>query len=98
MHKFLIGLSRRASWITALNPRAFFGVEGWALFSSCRVNELVVYILHYSDSSYYIGHTEDPEARLLAHNCGKGPGYTAARRPVVLLYTESHPTKESAQK
>ncbi|MBI4775249.1 MAG: GIY-YIG nuclease family protein [Deltaproteobacteria bacterium] len=55
-----------------------------------------VYILRCSDGSYYTGHTEDPEARLRVHNSGKGPSYTAARRPVVLRYAESHPSKEAA--
>ena len=54
------------------------------------------YILQCSDSTYYVGHIEDLEKRLVRHNAGRGPKYTADRRPVSLVYSESHPTKEQA--
>jgi predicted GIY-YIG superfamily endonuclease len=54
------------------------------------------YILLCSDDSYYVGHTEDPEARVTLHNAGKGASYTAHRRPVILAYSESFPTKREA--
>ena len=55
-----------------------------------------VYILRCADSSYYVGHTEDVQARVETHNLGQGAAWTAARRPVELLYQESHPNLPSA--
>jgi predicted GIY-YIG superfamily endonuclease len=54
------------------------------------------YILLCSDGSYYVGHTEDVTARLALHNAGRGAIYTAHRRPVVLVYSESSPSKSIA--
>ena len=54
------------------------------------------YILLCSNGSYYVGHTEDLEARLTLHNAGKGAHYTAHRRPVFLAYSESFPTRRLA--
>jgi predicted GIY-YIG superfamily endonuclease len=51
------------------------------------------YILLCSDDSYYVGHTEDIEARLALHNAGKGAVHTAHRRPVTLIYLEPYPSK-----
>jgi predicted GIY-YIG superfamily endonuclease len=61
-------------------------------------NEWFVYILQCNDGTYYVGHTEDLNARIAAHNKGTGAIYTAIRAPVVLKYHESHTTKESAIK
>jgi putative endonuclease len=47
-----------------------------------------LYILRCSDSSLYVGHTDDLEARERAHNDGVGACYTAARRPVRVVYAE----------
>ena len=47
-----------------------------------------VYILRCRDGSYYVGVTEDLDARIICHNAGHGPKYTAVRRPVELLYAE----------
>lgn len=55
-----------------------------------------VYILQCSDNSFYTGYTEDIQKRLDTHNAGMGLTYTAARRPIHLVYHELHPTKESA--
>ena len=49
-----------------------------------------VYILKCSDGSYYIGLSENPEERVKRHNSGRGAKYTFKRRPVKLVYTESH--------
>ena len=54
------------------------------------------YILLCSDDSYYVGHTEDIEARLALHNAGKGAVHTAHRRPVTLVYIEPYPSKAQA--
>jgi len=58
-------------------------------------NQWYVYILQCSDNSLYIGHTENIQNRLNTHNAGLGPAYTAIRRPIQLIYHESHPTKKS---
>jgi len=72
-------------------------------FASLMVSKKIqmgwfVYILECSDKSFYVGHTENLDARLKAHNSGKGALYTSIRRPVILLYREPHQTKKSAIK
>jgi putative endonuclease len=47
-----------------------------------------VYILLCADGSYYIGQTTDLEARVSQHNAGQGAAWTAARRPVRLVFHE----------
>jgi predicted GIY-YIG superfamily endonuclease len=48
-----------------------------------------VYILRCCDDTLYVGHTDDLDARLKAHGDGVASNYTAARRPVELVYGES---------
>jgi putative endonuclease len=55
-----------------------------------------VYILRCRDRSLYIGHTNDLDARLVAHNDGIAALYTRQRRPVSIAYFESHLTTLSA--
>jgi len=55
-----------------------------------------VYILHCSDKSFYIGYTDDLDARVKKHNSGKAAKYTSGRRPVKLVYCEEHASKSSA--
>ena len=43
-----------------------------------------VYMLRCSDGSYYVGHTNDLEHRLAAHERVAIEGYTLSRRPVEL--------------
>lgn len=56
-----------------------------------------VYMLLCSDASIYVGHTEDLETRLTAHQtrryCG---GYTAKRLPVKLIFHDQFATREEA--
>jgi putative endonuclease len=48
-----------------------------------------LYILRCADGSYYTGTTRtDLEIRLAQHQTGHFGGYTATRRPVVLVYSE----------
>ncbi|MDO8358814.1 MAG: GIY-YIG nuclease family protein [Devosia sp.] len=48
-----------------------------------------VYILRCADGSYYVGNTRRSlDIRLREHNDGTFPGYTSARRPVDLVYSE----------
>ena len=48
-----------------------------------------VYMLKCSDDSFYIGcATHDLERRIAEHQTGAFPGYTYARRPVALVWSE----------
>ncbi len=55
-----------------------------------------VYMVQCRDGSLYTGWTYDLEARVAKHNAGRGSRYTAGRRPVVLVYQEVWPDKNSA--
>jgi predicted GIY-YIG superfamily endonuclease len=48
-----------------------------------------VYVLRCADKTLYIGYTADLDARVFEHNEGRGCAYTAARRPVSIVYTET---------
>ena len=54
------------------------------------------YIVQCSDSTYYTGWTNHLEARIQAHNAGKGAKYTKSLRPVILVYYEEYETKSEA--
>ena len=55
-----------------------------------------VYMVRCVDDSFYVGHTEDLEARLVAHQEGSYDGYTKSRRPLQLVFSESFATREEA--
>ena len=55
-----------------------------------------VYIVRCSDKSLYIGHTDDLDSREKTHNEGRGSWYTAQRRPVHVVYFESHDSVKTA--
>ena len=58
----------------------------------------IVYILECSDSSLYIGCTNNLEKRLHEHNTLKsGAHYTKIRRPVILKYKEEYLTLKDAR-
>lgn len=57
-----------------------------------------VYILRCSDGSLYVGHTGDLEGRERTHNEARGGSYTAARRPVRVVYAEAAPSLEVARR
>ncbi|MEQ1938825.1 GIY-YIG nuclease family protein [Mesorhizobium sp. CN5-321] len=53
--------------------------------------EMTVYMLRCVDGSYYVGSTkQEIEARVWEHNNLPSDSYTARRRPVVLVFTESY--------
>ena len=54
------------------------------------------YMLRSADGSYYTGHTDDLDLRLAQHAKGSFGGYTARRRPVELVWSESFPTRDAA--
>ena len=57
-----------------------------------------IYILECSDNSYYVGHSNDVQSRLNAHNAGQGAIYTLIRRPCHLVYQEDFESKADAVK
>ena len=57
-----------------------------------------IYILRCSDKTLYVGMTENLELRLAQHANGTFGGYTAARRPVELVWTEQVQTTNDAFK
>lgn len=58
-----------------------------------------LYVLHCADDTLYTGITTDIPRRISEHSTGAlGAKYTAARRPVKLLYTQKFPDRSSASK
>jgi putative endonuclease len=57
-----------------------------------------VYIVACSDGTLYTGWTTDVEARVKAHNAGRGSRYCKQRRPVRLVYQEKMPDRSAAQR
>ena len=55
-----------------------------------------VYLLRCSDDTLYCGWTTDLEARIKAHNSGRGAKYTRPRLPVELVYYESFDDRHEA--
>ena len=60
----------------------------------------LLYIVECADGTYYTGITIDVERRIQEHNSenGKGARYTAARRPVTLVYEAWFSTRSEALK
>jgi predicted GIY-YIG superfamily endonuclease len=61
-------------------------------------SEVFVYLLRCADGTYYVGHTDNLAERVKRHNEGVAASYTARRRPVTVVYFESHGTAEAAIK
>ena len=55
-----------------------------------------VYILRCLDNTYYTGHTDNLEKRIMAHQTGEVQGYTSTRLPVKLVFADEFPTREEA--
>ena len=55
-----------------------------------------VYILNCADGSFYTGHTDNLEARVVAHEMGRIPGYTRSRRPFRLVFAEELSSRQDA--
>ena len=53
-------------------------------------------MLRCSDGRLYVGQTSNLDARVARHNAGMGAAFTASRRPVELVYFESHHNRGSA--
>ena len=54
------------------------------------------YMLHCANRGFYAGHTDNLEARMVAHSSGQVPGYTATRLPVALIWSEEFPSRVEA--
>ena len=57
-----------------------------------------VYILRCSDDTLYCGWTNDLEARVTAHNSGRGAKYTRSRLPAELVYSEEYESRSEAMR
>ena len=55
-----------------------------------------VYLLRCADGTLYAGSTTDVEARVRAHNAGRGARYTSGRRPVSVVYQEECGSRSAA--
>ena len=54
------------------------------------------YMLQCADESYYVGHTDDLEKRLLEHNEGGKCTYTETLQPLQLVWSQEFATREEA--
>jgi predicted GIY-YIG superfamily endonuclease len=55
-----------------------------------------VYVLRWSDGSYYTGHTDNLEKRIVKHQAGEFGGYTSTRRPVTLLFSQEFQARDQS--
>jgi predicted GIY-YIG superfamily endonuclease len=55
-----------------------------------------VYILRCSDGTYYTGHADDLEARMVGHKEGTYGGYTSKRLPVKLVFYSEFTSRDDA--
>jgi predicted GIY-YIG superfamily endonuclease len=55
-----------------------------------------VYLLLCADDSFYVGHTDNLEARIAEHHAGARGGFTLSRRPVTVVFTEEFPSRDEA--
>lgn len=56
------------------------------------------YILECADGTLYTGWTTDPERRLREHRAGRGADYTRSRRPLRMVFLETHESRRSAMR
>src|SRR4051794_5423218 len=54
------------------------------------------YMLRCADGSYYVGHSDDLEARVGARQSGLIEGYTQKRRPVTLVWSQDFSERDQA--
>jgi predicted GIY-YIG superfamily endonuclease len=54
------------------------------------------YMLHCADRSFYVGHTDDLDVRIGAHQSGLIKGYTSSRLPVTLVWADEFPSRYEA--
>jgi predicted GIY-YIG superfamily endonuclease len=63
---------------------------------SARLSVWSVYLLRCADGTLYAGSTTDVNARVAAHNAGRGARYTSGRRPVSVVYQEECGSRSAA--
>ncbi len=61
-----------------------------------QLNAHYVYVVRCANGSLYTGYAKDIEARMAAHNAGKGGRYTRTHRPVELIASWNFATKREA--
>jgi predicted GIY-YIG superfamily endonuclease/proteasome lid subunit RPN8/RPN11 len=54
------------------------------------------YMLHCRAGRFYTGHTDDLERRMAEHQIGLVPGYTKARHPLALVWSQDFPSRYEA--
>ena len=54
------------------------------------------YMLRCADDSFYVGHTDDLDARIGQHQSGLVPGYTHKRSPLTMVWSEEFPERDQA--
>lgn len=58
--------------------------------------DFYAYLLRCADGSYYAGHTDDLDHRMAQHITGELGGYTAKRKPVELVWSDTFPSRYEA--
>jgi putative endonuclease len=54
------------------------------------------YMLHSADGHFYVGHTDDLDTRIGAHQSGLIAAYTSTRLPVALVWSDEFPSRYEA--
>jgi putative endonuclease len=54
------------------------------------------YMLHCADGSFYVGHTDQLDDRIDAHQSGLVEGYTSTRLPMKLVWSQEFATRYEA--
>ena len=92
---FPSGLSLTLSMVEGSSPKTWR-----APMKNCFSNRMMhyVYILCCADGSFYVGSTHNLQARLKAHNNGRGAAYTFKHGPVRLVYSETFQSEPDALK
>lgn len=61
------------------------------------MQDFYVYILRCNDNSFYVGHTDDIETRMAAHEVRRYPKcYTASRLPVMVVFVQETSSRGEA--
>jgi predicted GIY-YIG superfamily endonuclease len=66
------------------------------LHGNFKLNSFWVYILKCSDGSYYTGHTDNLENRIIQHQNSYFDCYTSERLPVELVFHQEFSTRDEA--
>ena len=53
-------------------------------------------MLHCADRKFYVGHTDDLDARIAQHEQGDVPSFTSTRLPVTLVWCDEFPSRYEA--